>query len=240
MKTIFFKQTLRNTFSLNQLTNKFFSNNRSNFYRIQFNTFAEETKIITSNDNKEEIVDPTPEEYKNFIGDAKYTKSDPHKFSVYKKIKPDFGKAPDDQPLPDYITNILPLDSHQKYHPIDHEDSMRIAIRENYPVYRQPVSSSYTAHVNGTNYYVYNAARYVSLYIKMLFNIFSVTLQPVGRILSTAAILLQGKGSPHFKRNKVEAKDIIVIVNAANPYLTGRKAVYRQFYTPSRKQIILI
>lgn len=173
MKTIFFKQTLRNTFSLNQLTNKFLSSNGTNFlYRIQLRTFAEETKSKSSKENNEEIVDPTPEEYKNFIGDAKYTRSDPHKFSVYKKIKPDFGKAPPDQPLPDYISNILPLDSHQKYHPIDHEDSMRIAIRENYPVYRQPVSSSYTAHVNGTNYYVYNAARYVSLFIKIFIDAF--------------------------------------------------------------------
>lgn len=46
---------------------------------------------------------------------------------------------------------------------------------------------------------------------------------------------MMGKNLPFTRPNKLYQSDTIVIVNAANIYLTGRKMKYRKFYKPSSK-----
>ena len=55
---------------------------------------------------------------------------------------------------------------------------------------------------------------------------------PLGRIARECAVFLRGKHRPDYvHRNSGEHGDTVVIVNAANQYLTGRKGqqkVYRK------------
>jgi hypothetical protein len=99
---------------------------------------------------------------KNFVENKKSMKTDPHNFDIYGKIKPNFGKPAEPQPFPDYIHKLPPVDPDEKYHFYDIPDSIKFAIKNNYPIEREPVSAYYSSHVNGKTYHVFNAARIVS------------------------------------------------------------------------------
>ncbi|MDV7694039.1 50S ribosomal protein L13 [Pediococcus parvulus] len=52
---------------------------------------------------------------------------------------------------------------------------------------------------------------------------------PLGRLASTVASILRGKNKPTFTPN-VDTGDYVIVVNAANVKLTGRKATRKIYY----------
>lgn len=100
----------------------------------------------------------------NFFSDKQF-KSDPHTFSIYKKIKPNVGKPPPQEPLPDFVKTVMPPNKDLKYHPIDAPESLRYALNNNYPIIRESLSAFYRIHKDGINYHVFNGARVVSVFI---------------------------------------------------------------------------
>ncbi|WP_412988436.1 50S ribosomal protein L13 [Pediococcus siamensis] len=52
---------------------------------------------------------------------------------------------------------------------------------------------------------------------------------PLGRLASTVAAILRGKNKPTFTPN-VDTGDYVIVVNAANVKLTGRKATDKIYY----------
>lgn len=171
---------------------------------------------------------------RNDIRPDKKEKTDPHKYQIYKKIYPSLGKDPPLEPMPDFIKGTLEPRTTQHYHKSDAPNSLKLALKHNYPIIREPVASFYRMSVNGMNYHVFNGARYVSCKYIL------ICLKPFGRILSYASYYLQGKNSPLYERNKLNYNDILVIVNAKNLYLTGRKLKYKMYRKPSSKKFQIL
>lgn len=93
----------------------------------------------------------------------KTLKNDPHKFSIYEKVIPKFGKAPDQQPYPKHMTEIIPPEKFGvKYHPSEPLNALYMAIHHNFPYKKESVSSYYSIRIDNMNYHVFNAARVVS------------------------------------------------------------------------------
>lgn len=92
----------------------------------------------------------------------KKSPTDPHNFNIYEKIKPSFGKSPENQKIPKFMEYMPDTRPGQNYHPFDESDNNQIAIRNNYPIERESVSSHYSMFTDGKYYHVFNAARYVS------------------------------------------------------------------------------
>lgn len=65
--------------------------------------------------------------------------------------------------------------------------------------------------MNKNNYYLIDASK-----------------NPLGRVATRAAFILQGKNSPHWQANQI-AKNIVIIINASKVYLTGTKADSKQY-----------
>jgi large subunit ribosomal protein L13 len=55
---------------------------------------------------------------------------------------------------------------------------------------------------------------------------------PLGRIASHAAKLLLGKGKPMFTQH-IDTGDFVIIINAANTVVTGKKAADKMYYKHS-------
>lgn len=51
----------------------------------------------------------------------------------------------------------------------------------------------------------------------------------MGRMISQIATAIRGKNSPHFRNSQADVKngDVCVIVNAADPLLTGKKLLFK-------------
>jgi hypothetical protein len=105
------------------------------------------------------------EETKNLFNTKKSMKTDPHNFNIYGNLKPNFGKPPDPQPYPDYLKHIPAVEPDQQHHFYDVPDSIKFAVKNNYPIIREPVSCYFSSHVNGKTYHVFNAARIVSILV---------------------------------------------------------------------------
>ena len=43
------------------------------------------------------------------------------------------------------------------------------------------------------------------------------------------AFIIQGKSSPHYRANKVEYKDKIIVINGKYTFLTGKKYRYKLY-----------
>lgn len=85
-----------------------------------------------------------------------------HDFQIYKKIYPNLGNPPAAQEPPQkgLVKVAPPEDMHYKF---DFPPSKSLAIQHNYEIRREPVSSYYSLVIGNTKYYVFNAARYVSI-----------------------------------------------------------------------------
>jgi len=147
----------------------------------------------------------------------KKSKFDPHKHEIYKKVEPSLGKEPESQPYPPFVDNIMEP-RQGEYNVADVPNSISFALRYNFPILRESVSAWYRIFLEkeGIKYHVFNGARV-----------------PLGRILSYACYYLQGKNSPHYERNTYHVNDKIVITNASNIMLTGKKLKYKKYYKPS-------
>lgn len=145
------------------------------------------------------------------------SKFDPHKSEIYKKVEPTLGKEPEAQPFPPFVNNVLEPRKGE-YNVADVPNSIAFALRNNFPILRESVSAWYRVYneKEGITYHVFNGARV-----------------PLGRILSYACFYLQGKNSPHYERNTYHNNDKIVITNASNIMLTGKKLKYKKYYKPS-------
>jgi large subunit ribosomal protein L13 len=55
---------------------------------------------------------------------------------------------------------------------------------------------------------------------------------PMGRVATKAATLLTGKGKPMFTKH-IDCGDFVVIINAANTVVTGKKATDKMYYRHS-------
>ena len=64
--------------------------------------------------------------------------------------------------------------------------------------------------------------------IKREWHLIDVKDQTLGRVSSKIAQLLMGKGKPYFVRN-LDCGDYVVIVNAKNVKVTGRKEVQKRY-----------
>lgn len=102
----------------------------------------------------------------NFFTEKNF-KSDPHNFNIYKKIKPNLGKAPPVEPVPDFVKTVMPPNKDLQYHPIDAPESLRFALNNNFPIIRESLSAFYRVHKDGITYHVFNGARVVSQNIKI-------------------------------------------------------------------------
>ena len=144
-------------------------------------------------------------------------KHDPHEQEIYKKVLPSLGKPPAPEPIPPFVANIMEPRKGD-YHITDAPNSLAFALRRNFPILRESVSAMYRVHINGITYHVFNGARV-----------------PLGRILAYSTYYLQGKNSPLYEPNKYECFDKIVIVNAKNIMLSGKKLKYKMYYKPSTR-----
>lgn len=68
--------------------------------------------------------------------------------------------------------------------------------------------------------------------IKREWHLIDVKDQPLGRVSSKIAQLLMGKGKPYFVRN-LDCGDYIVVINAKNVAVTGKKEVQKNYYRHS-------
>jgi len=68
--------------------------------------------------------------------------------------------------------------------------------------------------------------------IKRAWHVIDVKDQPLGRISSKIAQLLMGKSKPYFVRN-LDCGDYIVVINAKNVAVTGKKEVQKNYYRHS-------
>jgi large subunit ribosomal protein L13 len=117
-------------------------------------------------------------------------------------------KIPDDLVVPEkYGLDTTPPKPGEIYH-LPYVNSKLIALEMGYKeaFNRDPVSSYYSMKIKDKLYHVFNAARC-----------------PLGRMCTKIAFVIQGKTSPHYRPNKVEYKDVCVIVNASKTWLTGKK-----------------
>lgn len=55
---------------------------------------------------------------------------------------------------------------------------------------------------------------------------------PIGRVATQIATLLTGKGKPMFTKH-IDCGDFVVVINAANVYVTGNKLDTRSYYRHS-------
>lgn len=142
----------------NLMNHKIFN---SNIFANAFNNaFFNKSNMNFS--TSKELNNQTTKDSKQVLNEKKSMKTDPHNFDIYGNIKPNFGKPPQPQNFPDYINKLPPVDPDQKYHYYDVPDSIKFAIKHNFPIIREPVSAYYTSHINGKTYHVFNAARVVS------------------------------------------------------------------------------
>ncbi|MBA3723656.1 MAG: 50S ribosomal protein L13 [Candidatus Levybacteria bacterium] len=68
--------------------------------------------------------------------------------------------------------------------------------------------------------------------IKRTWHLIDVKDQTLGRIASQIAQLLMGKSKPYFVRN-LDCGDYVVIVNAKNVKVTGKKEIQKNYYRHS-------
>lgn len=64
---------------------------------------------------------------------------------------------------------------------------------------------------------------------KKKFYLIDAAKKPLGRLATKVAVLLLGKNSADFKKNAL-AKNIVIIINAKNIYLTGNKSSSKQYF----------
>lgn len=111
--------------------------------------------------------DPFQKEEEN----KKTFNNDPHKFNIYKKIRPDYGKQVEPQDIPEFIQKVRdPKIMDLEYWPVDLEPNFKKAVEENFPIITESVSSSYSLKVGDKKYHVFNAARYVSFFLYLKVN----------------------------------------------------------------------
>jgi len=68
--------------------------------------------------------------------------------------------------------------------------------------------------------------------IKRKWHLIDVKDKTLGRIATEIALLLMGKGKPYFVRN-LDCGDFVVITNAKNIRVTGKKEVQKNYYRHS-------
>ena len=68
--------------------------------------------------------------------------------------------------------------------------------------------------------------------IKRVWHLIDVQDKTLGRVASEIAQLLMGKSKPYFVRN-LDCGDFVVIVNAKNVKVTGKKEVQKNYYRHS-------
>ena len=68
--------------------------------------------------------------------------------------------------------------------------------------------------------------------IKRSWHLVDVKGEVLGRISSKIATLLMGKGKPYFLRN-LDCGDYVVVINARDVKVTGRKELLKKYYTYS-------
>jgi len=68
--------------------------------------------------------------------------------------------------------------------------------------------------------------------IKRLWHLVDVKGEVLGRISSKIAVLLMGKGKPYFSKN-LDCGDYVVVINAKDVKVTGRKELLKKYYTYS-------
>jgi large subunit ribosomal protein L13 len=61
-----------------------------------------------------------------------------------------------------------------------------------------------------------------------IYHLFDACKIPFGKIIQPAVYLLQGKHKPNYRRNEINKEDVVVIVNASEMFLTGRKMFYKK------------
>lgn len=173
---------------LNRICNKNFIN-KTNFSQLQnFSSkfifdmtkklFSQNEKTSNQNNEKTKNTNNEPKssnektipikEIKDNLSENQNSntmKTDPHKFNIYKKIEPFFGNPPEHQLPPPHFQKLPPLPEGEKYYAVDIPNVYQNAVDLNFPIEREPVSSSYSVFLNGKYYHVFNAARIVSLYI---------------------------------------------------------------------------
>lgn len=138
-----FKNSLKNSMSYN-------------FLNLQYSSFSTTEKTPTDKPKGNDFLDNVAK---------KTMKTDPHKAGIYSDTKVNFGIPAASQKFPDYLTKLAPVPSDQNYHYYDIPDSIKYAIKNNFPIIREPVSAYYSQHINGKTYHVFNAARVVRFII---------------------------------------------------------------------------
>ena len=68
--------------------------------------------------------------------------------------------------------------------------------------------------------------------IKRLWHLVDVKGEVLGRISSKIAVLLMGKGKPYFSKN-LDCGDYVVVINAKDVKVTGRKELLKKYYAYS-------
>jgi len=68
--------------------------------------------------------------------------------------------------------------------------------------------------------------------VKRAWHLVNVDGKILGRSASDIALLLIGKGKPHFVRN-LDVGDFVVVINAKNIKVTGRKETLKNYYRHS-------
>lgn len=71
-----------------------------------------------------------------------------------------------------------------------------------------------------------------ALHIKRVWHLVDIKGKTLGRIASDIAQLLMGKSKPYFVRN-LDCGDYVVVVNASQVKVTGKKEVLKKYYTYS-------
>jgi len=68
--------------------------------------------------------------------------------------------------------------------------------------------------------------------VKRLWHLVDIKGKTLGRIVSTIAVLLMGKSKPYFVRN-LDVGDYVVVVNAKDVKVTGKKEILKKYYSSS-------
>ena len=68
--------------------------------------------------------------------------------------------------------------------------------------------------------------------IKQSWHLVDVKGKTLGRIASTIAVILMGKSKPYFVRN-LDVGDYVIVVNAKDVKVTGKKEILKKYYSSS-------
>jgi large subunit ribosomal protein L13 len=128
-------------------------------------------------------------------------------------------------PNPEY--SKIPFDPNVRTRMDEIPYSMVYRALDGAPPIDDPQSCYVSVNHKGQRWHLFNAARF-----------------PLGRMATQISHIIRGKDKPIYEKNKDDAGDVCVVVNAANVKVTGRKKLFKMYrhhtgYPSGLKEITL-